>query len=54
MEGLLEEIGNIKNNRRKIEEYESERYGVSRFRQIYRAYKEEKERLRKLDLKICL
>ncbi len=54
LEGLLEEIGNIKNNRRKIEEYESERYGVSRFRQIYRAYEEEKERLRKLDFEDML
>ncbi len=59
LNGLLEEIGNIKNNRQNIETYESKRYGISRFRKIYKLYEEEKQRLRKLDfedmlVKCCL
>ena len=41
---LAEEIGNVKNNCQNIDTYESVRYGVQRFREIYKAYEERKKK----------
>ena len=43
---LAAEVGNIKNDCRDIETYESKRYGASRFRELYRLYESEKKKLR--------
>ncbi len=46
---LAAEISRIKNNRLKLEEYVSEKCGAETFRDIYRAYEEERKRRRKID-----
>lgn len=52
--GLAEEIGNVKNNRRNIETYESLHYGKEKFRSFYQRYEEEKQRLKKIDFEDML
>lgn len=52
--GLAEEIGNVKNNLEKIEEYESSHYGKERFRQIYQEYETRKRKFKKLDFEDML
>lgn len=56
--GLAEEIGNVKNHRKKIETYESIHYGKEKFRNIYCRYEEEKKERKKIDfedmLLLCL
>ncbi len=52
--GLAEEIGNVKNNRKNIETYESLHYGKDKFRNIYRRYEEEKGKLKKIDFEDML
>lgn len=52
--GLAEEIGNVKNNRKEIESYESARYGTENFRSIYREYEKVKEKLGKIDFEDML
>lgn len=54
LQGLAEEIANVKNNRVKIAEYESGRYGGDRFRRIYEGYEVSKERRKKLDFEDML
>lgn len=54
LQKLSEEIANVKNNRMKIEEYESGRYGTGRFRQIYQNYEDSKRKLNKLDFEDML
>ncbi len=49
LQELAAEIGNVKNNCYDVEDYESLRYGVQRFRELFLAYEEEKKRLRKID-----
>jgi len=51
---LAEEIGNIKNNLKDIDTYISKRYGMGRFRKIYREYEEAKQRMRKIDFEDML
>ena len=51
---LAAEVGNIKNECRDIEAYESKRYGVSRFRELYRLYESEKKKLKKIDFEDML
>ena len=51
---LAAEVGNIKNDCRDIETYESKRYGASRFRELYRLYESEKKKLRKIDFEDML
>ena len=45
LQDLAVEIGNIKNNCYKIEEYESLRYGKERFRELYQTYENEKKKI---------
>jgi len=52
--GLAEEIGNVKNNRRNIETYESLHYGKEKFRSFYLRYEEEKRKLKKIDFEDML
>ena len=54
LQKLSEEIANVKNNRMKIEEYESGRYGTGRFRQVYQNYEDSKKKLNKLDFEDML
>lgn len=54
LQGLLEEIANVKNNRLEPAAYESKRYGVFRFREVYERYEEKKRKLRKLDFEDML
>lgn len=54
LQGLLEEIANVKNNRLEPDLYESKRYGVFRFREVYERYEEKKRTLRKLDFEDML
>ncbi len=49
LQELAVEIGNVKNNCYEIGTYESLRYGAARFRELYLAYEEEKQRFRKID-----
>ncbi len=49
LQELAAEIGNVKNNCYDIGGYESLRYGVQRFRELFQSYEEEKRKLRKLD-----
>ena len=51
---LAAEVGNVKNDCLEIEEYESERYGTTRFRELYRIYESEKKKLRKIDFEDML
>lgn len=51
---LAAEVGNIKNDCRDIEAYESKRYGARRFRELYRLYESEKKKLRKIDFEDML
>lgn len=51
---LAAEVGNVKNDCRDIEAYESKRYGTSRFRELYRLYESEKKKLRKIDFEDML
>ncbi len=50
---LAEEIANVKNNRHKIEEYESKRCG-GRFRELYEGYETLKKKRKKLDFEDML
>ena len=54
LQGLLEEIANVKNNRLEPDLYESKRYGVFRFREVYERYEEKKRTIRKLDFEDML
>lgn len=54
LRGLAEEIGNVKNNRKDIETYESFRYGKEAFRKIFLAYEEAKGKLKKIDFEDML
>ena len=54
LQKLSEEIANVKNNRMKIEEYESGRYGTGRFRQVYQNYEDSKKKLNKRDFEDML
>ncbi len=51
---LAAEVGNVKNDCLNIEDYESDRYGASRFRELYRMYESEKKKLRKIDFEDML
>ncbi len=51
---LSEEIGNVKNNRKEIESYESRQFDREVFREIYLAYEAEKKKLRKIDFEDML
>ncbi len=51
---LAQEIGNVKNNGYEISTYESRRYGVNRFREIFCRYEEEKKKNRKIDFEDML
>ena len=51
---LAEEIGNVKNNLEDIDTYISRQYGMGRFRSIYKAYEEKKQKLRKIDFEDML
>lgn len=51
---LAAEVGNVKNDCRDIESYESKRYGTSRFRELYRLYESEKKKLMKIDFEDML
>lgn len=51
---LSEEIGNVKNNLKDIETYISRQHGMSKFRRIYKAYEEKKQRFRKIDFEDML
>lgn len=46
---LAEAIGKIKNNRYNIDTFQSCKYGITRFREIYHIYEETKKRERKID-----
>lgn len=46
---LAESIGKVKNNRYNIDTFESGKYGVTRFREIYHIYEETKKREQKID-----
>ena len=50
LQDLAIEIGNVKNNCLDIKTYESIRFGAGPFRELYQAYEEAKQRLRKLCL----
>lgn len=54
LQELAETIGNVKNNRYNIEQYESRKYGVTRFREIYHRYEQEKKKYRKIDFEDML
>lgn len=51
---LSEEIGYVKNHGFDIEMYESDRYGIPRFRDICRRYEEEKKKRKKIDFEDML
>lgn len=51
---LSEEIGNVKNQHLDIDTYVSQRYGMGRFRKIYKDYEEAKKRMRKIDFEDML
>ncbi len=54
LKGLAEEIGNVKNNRREIEDYHSRCCDREAFREIFLAYEEEKRKLKKIDFEDML
>lgn len=54
LQDLAIEIGNVKNNCLDIKTYESIRFGAGPFRELYQAYEEAKQRLRKLDFEDML
>lgn len=54
LQELAEEIGNVKNNGYEIDSYESHKYGVNRFRELYGIYEESKKKLRKIDFEDML
>lgn len=51
---MAEEIGNVKNNRKDIESYDSSRYDKDLFKKIYFAYEEKKKKLKKIDFEDML
>ena len=54
LQDLAVEIGNVKNNCYRIDEYESLRYGNERFRELYQTYENEKKKKRKIDFEDML
>lgn len=54
LKDLSEAIGNVKNNGFNIETYESARYGVLPFRELFCRYEEEKRRVNKIDFEDML
>lgn len=54
LQELIEEIGSVKNNGRRIEDYESHRHETEQFREIYCRYEREKERHKKIDFEDML
>ena len=54
LQNLSEEIGNIKNNLFEIDTYISKRFGMGRFRKIYREYDAAKKKIRKIDFEDML
>ena len=54
LQDLAVEIGNVKNNCYRIDEYESLHYGNERFRELYQTYENEKKKVRKIDFEDML
>lgn len=54
LRGLAEEIGNVKNNRRNVENYCSLHYEKELFKKIYFTYEEKKKKLKKIDFEDML
>ena len=54
LRGLAEEISNVKNNRKDIGRYSSLHYDKELFKNIYTAYEEKKNRLKKIDFEDML
>ena len=54
LQELAIEIGNVKNNCKDIETYESVKYTTEKFRTLYRTYEEKKKQSRKIDFEDML